>query len=1134
MADEDPKLAPGQKEAAEKAQKRAAAARKKQQEQNKADSDQLSTLEKINKALGEHESYLTKKFQAITKTIEATGKAIRQQVEYQVAIAAATLAISSFTGALKVANYVLDKVSTATKFVVKHLTMMPIVIANFAASVGNSVRSEIVETIGTATEGLKEFFDTASNGGSAVSNLGRIASGSLGAFQSVNSELTRLFGFGAQGAAQMVQQLGQGINSMGAFAELFADSTTQSTKSIIFFQKMTKGLGMSAEDTKYITQEAAKNGEHYFDTMLRVKDASDSASKQFGINRKRLSIGFFDLRKDIVNFGHLSEPALMSVVGKATQLGVSMESLKGVFSKFSTFESAATSAAQLQQAFGMNIDALQLIRAENPMEIVEMFRQSMLMTGRSFDDLNRHEKSLMASHTGMSAETLKSVMNYRTLGKSFEEIKKIMNDQKPEERHIKAMKDMNSSVTQVKKAIEGKGFFENFADGVVASIKYNSDLGKSFVKISARMERFYEHGLSLSRNQKKMLNDALRPLTKIVDSIIGPNGPFSKNVFKKFKKKVLKNLSEFVKDVFGDKSGKSKMAVRDAQKKWTDKLKNIFNFENLISDQSFIGKIFRTSGKIIGVVVRGLVVAIPALTQSIGKMFSDGLIEIDNIFNSQSDMGQKVKEWLGFSEGEGDEIFSAITGGLADMKKTFMGGKGQKGLFEKAFDNAKSIFKNAGKLILQGLMENREVLNSFMKTMIFGVYQGVIELLMKIPAFSSLFSDEAGANLGALRAEQRAESMGANEAVKTSQKYVQSRDFMKELQDANDVNQNRIVMEAFRAAQLASVESGKKLNQALKKAQEEGNEKVAEMYRDLVNKFNEANAVFSQGGSFQEIMKGMFDDESIFDEGVEGFFEDDFRKRMINAFGADIVKQLAAKNKRYAAIEQNEEIRGDPIKGQDRYNMLQDALVLLQQKSQVGTQAAKELEEKEKLRLHVHNLAAAAIAEQERKRRKSLEKQALEAEKGKNAKGYKADSRSGPVSLTADGLLEMVGVNTATGKKLRKSKYVVEASKGLDSHPDLRAIANLVGQKGEDAKLTKQDFEMLSTMKGEEGERLRGLLQEYLARGDGQQIIVTIDGHVITSHIAKKMAEQSRLPPLGKAGPKTAVGADPGRLTTGK
>ena len=1107
--------------------------RKRQGKLNETQKDGLSLQDQVNKSIKEHETYLTGQYNALKKTIKATGEAIRQQVEYQAMIAAASLAVASFTGILKGANYVLNKFINISKTTIKTLTMMPILIGNFAASMGNQVRSELVETIGNATEGLKEFFDTASNGGGAVSNLGRIASGSLGAFQSVNSELTRLFGFGATGAAQMIQQLGQAINGMGVFAELFADSPTQRTKSIIYFQKMTKGLGMSAEDTKYITLEAAKNGEHYFDTMLRVKDASDSASKQFGINRKRLSIGFFDLRKDIVNFGHLSEPALMAVVGRATQLGVSMESLKGVFSKFDTFESAATSAAQLQQAFGMNIDALQLIRAEDPMQIVEMFRQSMLMTGRSFDDLNRHEKSLMASHTGMSAETLKSIMNYRTLGKSFEEIKKIMNDQKPEERHIRAMKDMNSSVTQVKKAIEGKGFFQNFADGVVASIKYNSDLGKSFVKVSARMERFYEHGLSLSRGQKKMLNDALRPLTKIVDSIIGPNGPFSKNVFKKFKTKVLSNLSEFVRDVFGDKSGKSKLAVRDAQKKWTNKLKNIFDFNNLMSDQSFIGKIFQSSGRIIGVVVRGLVVAIPALTQSIGEMFNQGLVEIDNVFNSQTDMGQKVKEWLGFSESEGDEIFAGITSGLADMRKTFMGEKGQKGLFERAFDNAKSIFRNAGKLILEGLMDNREVLQKFMEMMIFSVYQGVLELLMKLDAFSALFSDKAGANLGATQASQRAGSIGAEKAVQQAQEYTESRDFLTDLQDANDVEQNRMVAEAYQAARLAHNEGMAKVMALHREAMEAGDKDMARRHLREMERLKERSYIFYQGTEFHDTIEGMFDDESIFSEGHEGFLEANFGERMRKAFGNEMMERLGAQSEVFGKILRNE--RG--VTGQDRYKFLQAALVEMQEAGQLSFKVAREIKRTEALRkrseLTKQQLLKKQEEERKRKLKKSLELMAAESEKGRKSKLYGDASKYGMGQLDVGGgmTLGMLGARSAEGKAaIKNTKYRVDAHKGLDEHPALRAIANLVGEKGKDAKLTKEDFIMLSQMKGEEAEKLRQDLKTYFAERPGQNVVVTIDGHAVTAHITKTMAEQQKLKPLGKGGPTIATPADPSRL----
>ena len=66
---------------------------------------------------------------------------------------------------------------------------------------------------------------------------------------------------------------------------------------------------------------------------------------------------FFQLRKDITNFGHLSDIELQRVAARATQLGVEMKDLAGVFNKFGTFEDAANSAALLSQTFGMNVDA---------------------------------------------------------------------------------------------------------------------------------------------------------------------------------------------------------------------------------------------------------------------------------------------------------------------------------------------------------------------------------------------------------------------------------------------------------------------------------------------------------------------------------------------------------------------------------------------------------------------------------------------------------------------------------------------------------------------------------------------------------------------------------------------------------
>ena len=74
---------------------------------------------------------------------------------------------------------------------------------------------------------------------------------------------------------------------------------------------------------------------------------------------------------------------------------VSVEDASNVFKKFNTFEDAANSVAMLSQTFGMNLDAMEIIQAENPIEIIDMFRNSMIATGRTFDELNRFEKEIL-------------------------------------------------------------------------------------------------------------------------------------------------------------------------------------------------------------------------------------------------------------------------------------------------------------------------------------------------------------------------------------------------------------------------------------------------------------------------------------------------------------------------------------------------------------------------------------------------------------------------------------------------------------------------------------------------------------------------------------------------------------------
>tara|TARA_Y100000592_G_scaffold101028_1_gene184698 strand:+ start:1821 stop:5582 length:3762 start_codon:yes stop_codon:yes gene_type:complete len=627
--------------------------------------------------------------------------------------------------------------TAAVKFS-KFVYTLPIGIANRAADLGNQLRKEFEEVIGQAKEDTKEYFDSISDGGQAIDKLTGTLSKNILKFENVNSSLMKLFGQGAGGIAKAIGEISKGMNDTGLFFDIFASSMANSSDSMEFFITMSKGLAMGAEETNYVMREAIANGEHYQTTMMRIYNASDSASKQFGVDRKRLSKNYFQLRKDITNFGHLSEIELMRVTARATQMGVEIKDLASVFNKFGTFEEAANSAALLSQTFGMNIDALQLLRAEDPMQIVDMFRHAMMATGRTFNMLNRHEKALMATHTGMSVESLKTVMNYRNAGKSYEQIKKIMKDKRPEERQIKAMKDVRSSVVQLQKIIDKKDFFKSFLDGVSKTIMYNTSLGQSYQTLSKNIQSFFTDGISLNKDQKKSLDGIVLPFSNSLDRINKIFDPESKG-FIDFKTKVLAGLSDLMTKVSVSlfKKGEeclSEPAVKGKVKAWEKKYSEIFSFKNVISSNTFLGNLAKETGRLMGYLVKAFTVVGPGIIKGLGNALLAGVRFLtgqdlgadlsgeianflfpDDVCKEQAltafqEALKSIKVYMfgpagtkaGFKEGLIYKLFVGTSGAITNITK-------EGGPLSNAVNETGSllgdVFKSLGKTVIEGMSE---------------------------------------------------------------------------------------------------------------------------------------------------------------------------------------------------------------------------------------------------------------------------------------------------------------------------------------------------------------------------------------------------------------------------------------------
>lgn len=121
---------------------------------------------------------------------------------------------------------------------------------------------------------------------------------------------------------------------------------------------LNKAYGLSGQTIGIMTQRNAALG-------MSAKEASDQFNvmaiglkKKMGVNIKAVGKNFDKLAKDIGNFGAMSQKELLATAAYADKLKVSVESLQGIFNKFNNFESAAAGAAQMAEAFGMNVDAM--------------------------------------------------------------------------------------------------------------------------------------------------------------------------------------------------------------------------------------------------------------------------------------------------------------------------------------------------------------------------------------------------------------------------------------------------------------------------------------------------------------------------------------------------------------------------------------------------------------------------------------------------------------------------------------------------------------------------------------------------------------------------------------------------------
>ena len=342
----------------------------------------------------------------------------------------------------------------------------------------------------------KEFGDLRTGASAAIIDISRSMRGPL-AESGLNAR--RIFG-NLTDALKYFQEIAR---NMGPIFNLISSQLTASGEAAQRFGAYLKGLGLdTAESQKAIARMSVTSGQDINELGREITTFAYGMGEAFGFNGKEISRDIGKMMSDFDNFGNMSIQSLSQVSIYARKLGIDIEKLKGIVTSFDDFEKAAEGAANLSQAFGLNLDAFALIQEQDPAARMEQIRQSFFAAGRSVENMTRQERALLAEQTGLDQESLSLAFSQRSQATSYAEIQRQSDATKKKQlSQAEAMEKLSNSIERMVKSgssLQG-GFFKIFLDGFTAGIMRSREFRGLMRDLRQDMRIVFREGREVGR-----------------------------------------------------------------------------------------------------------------------------------------------------------------------------------------------------------------------------------------------------------------------------------------------------------------------------------------------------------------------------------------------------------------------------------------------------------------------------------------------------------------------------------------------------------------------------------------------------------------------------------------------------------
>lgn len=392
---------------------------------------------------------------------------------------------NAMTGGLGI---IFDVISAMGNLAVSILTI-PFKMLNALISQTGGGSSELRQAI----EDLRKEFGNLRTGSSkAVLDMSRAMRGQLA--QTALSTW-RIFG----NLAERIKTLTEYAKQLGP---LFTNLTKSLVANVEAFGAYVKGLGLTEEGMKGVGRQALIFGTTFQEVGRQITTIAYQLGPAFGINGKEVSRAIGDMMQDVKNFGTLSVKQLGSIAVFTRKLGLEFKDLLGIVDKFDNFEDAAQSVAQLNQAFGLNVDALEMIKEQDPAARFDKLRKAFAQTGRSVENMTRQELKLLASQTGLSEEAVKLGFSMKNQGMTYDQVQKKADlAEKKQLTQAEAMQKLASSIERLVKSGDfgTGGFFDRFIQGFIRGIQWSWPFRKMMWNIRRDLMLVFRAGIQVGR-----------------------------------------------------------------------------------------------------------------------------------------------------------------------------------------------------------------------------------------------------------------------------------------------------------------------------------------------------------------------------------------------------------------------------------------------------------------------------------------------------------------------------------------------------------------------------------------------------------------------------------------------------------